>query len=790
MPASEISLLKAGSAKLLELSRKTLLSLNLEEMKAVQKYFRKIKREPRDVELEMIAQTWSEHCKHKTITSRVEYRYRGKDGRIRKKRFGNLLKETVFRVTRELNRKWCVSVFRDNAGIISFDQKRGIAFKVETHNHPSALEPYGGAGTGIGGVIRDILGVGLGAKPIMNTDVFCFGPLDHPYEKIPEGVLHPKRVFNGVVSGVRDYGNRMGIPTAGGGILFDESYIYNPLVFCGTIGILPLKMAFKKIDPGDLILAVGGRTGRDGIHGATFSSLSLDRDTGTGAVQIGNPIVEKKVLDTLLAARDRKLYNAVTDCGAGGFSSAVGELALFSNGARVHLEKAPLKYKGLEAWEIWLSESQERMVLAVPPRKLDEILKVFSDEDVEATVLGEFTDTGRLEVFYNKEIICDLEMDFLHEGLPKSGRKASCLSPAKKKDPGELLGIRDPSSPESLLLSKLGDLNTASKEWVVRQYDFEVQARTVVKPFAGAAYDGPSDAAVLKIDPDSPRGIVAACGINLYGKYDAYAMASSAIDESLRNIVCSGGDPDRTALLDNFCWGALDTPSEFAGLVRACQACYDVARIYRTPFISGKDSLNNKYVLENGRVISITPALLVSAVSVIEDVRKCVTMDLKKEGSPFYIVGRTSDSFPPSLDPKVSYRQMRALHKAIRRGLVLSCHDCSEGGLAVALSEMSFSGGLGLSVDLACLPHDIRGRTERLDKLLLFSESNSRFLVEVKPSREKEFVRMMKGVSFSLIGRVLADKKLKIKGVRNSPLLDADIMKLKQVWQNALPEKL
>ncbi|MDD5066806.1 MAG: AIR synthase-related protein, partial [bacterium] len=469
MPANEINILNMRNEQLLDISRKYLLSLDLDEMKVIRDYFRKEKRNPRNVELEMIAQTWSEHCKHKTITSKVEYRYKGRDGSSRKRIYRNLLKETVFKVTKELNRKWCVSVFKDNAGIVEFDRTRCIAFKVETHNHPSALEPYGGAGTGIGGVIRDILGVGLGAKPVMNTDVFCFGPLDLPYEKIPDGVLHPKRVFSGVVCGVRDYGNRMGIPTANGAILFDEGYIYNPLVYCGTIGILPRNKAFKSIKPGDLILAVGGRTGRDGIHGATFSSLSLDKDTGTGAVQIGNPIVEKKVLDTILQARDRNLYRAITDCGAGGFSSAVGELALFSGGARVHLEHAPLKYDGLLAWEIWLSESQERMVLAVPPEKKEALLKIFQDEDVEATVLGEFTDTGRLQVLYGDDVICDLDMDFLHEGLPKRVKKAVSLKRPERTGLTGLLKINGLDSIEGMLKKKLSDLNTASKEWVIRQ---------------------------------------------------------------------------------------------------------------------------------------------------------------------------------------------------------------------------------------------------------------------------------------------------------------------------------
>ncbi|MFH0807310.1 MAG: AIR synthase-related protein, partial [Elusimicrobiota bacterium] len=415
---TRIEIINASEKELESISRKSLLSLNLVEMKAVQDYFKKIGRNPTDIEIETIAQTWSEHCKHKTLSASVDFVENGK-----RRTYGNLLKETVFKATKELNKKWCISVFKDNAGIIEFDKDYGIAFKVETHNHPSALEPYGGAGTGIGGVIRDIIGVGLGAKPIMNTDIFCFGPIDYPHDKIKGNVLHPRRIMKGVVSGVRDYGNRMGIPTTNGAILFDEGYVLNPLVYCGTVGIIPKSKCFKKVSPGEIIVAVGGKTGRDGIHGATFSSIELDKDTEISAVQIGNPIVEKKVLDTILQARDLGLYTALTDCGAGGFSSAIGELGS-ECGAKVFIDKAPLKYEGLLPWEIWLSEAQERMVLSVPKKNIKKIVEIFESENVEATILGEFTNTGKLEVFYKKERICDLSMQFMHEGVPKRHLKA------------------------------------------------------------------------------------------------------------------------------------------------------------------------------------------------------------------------------------------------------------------------------------------------------------------------------------------------------------------------------
>ena len=355
-----------------KLSRDGQLSLSLAEMRTIQEHFRAAGRDPTDVELETLAQTWSEHCSHKTLKGQIEFR---DESGVR--RYDNLLKETIFAATQEVRRRlgaddWCVSVFEDNAGVVRFDDKYHVCFKVETHNHPSAIEPYGGANTGLGGVIRDPLGTGLGAKPVCNTDVFCFAPPDTPPESLPPGVLHPLKVMKGVVAGVRDYGNRMGIPTVNGAVCFDERYLGNPLVFCGTVGLIPVDRCTKAARPGDLIVAVGGRTGRDGIHGATFSSVELTAESESvsgGAVQIGNAIAEKKLLDVLLQARDEGLYNAVTDCGAGGFSSAVGEMGE-ALGAAVELDKAPLKYAGLSYTEIWISESQERMILAVPPDEL------------------------------------------------------------------------------------------------------------------------------------------------------------------------------------------------------------------------------------------------------------------------------------------------------------------------------------------------------------------------------------------------------------------------------------
>ncbi|MCX7805247.1 MAG: phosphoribosylformylglycinamidine synthase subunit PurL, partial [Planctomycetota bacterium] len=624
---------------LLDLSRRMQLSLNLEEMRAIRDYFRDIGREPTDVELETLAQTWSEHCVHKTMKGRILLKDPAGN---RLGEVDNLLRSTIAAATARIGKRWCWSVFRDNAGVIEFDGETGVTFKVETHNHPSAIEPYGGAGTGVGGVIRDTLGVGLGARPIAGTDVFCFGLPDMPQESVPPGCLHPRRILDGVVSGVRDYGNRMGIPTVNGAILFDEAYTGNPLVFCGSIGILPRKFLAKAAAPGDLIVAIGGRTGRDGIHGATFSSDLLGEDServSSGAVQIGNPIEEKRVLDALLRARDEELYHCVTDCGAGGFSSAVGEMGA-DIGAEVDLEKAPLKYEGLTYSEIWISEAQERMVLAVPEHKLDRLREICRAEGVEMTVIGRFASHGQLVLRYRGVEVGRLEMSFLHEGLPKFAREAVIVPPADRPwSPPPAL------DPARALTGLLSSWDICSKEWVIRQYDHEVQGRTAVKPLVGAADDGPSDAAVLTPALGSRRGVAIACGIcPHYSRLDPYMMALNAVDECIRNLVSVGADPERIALLDNFAWGDPGRPETLGALVRAAEGCRDAAIAFGTPFISGKDSLNNEYRV-GGQSRAIPHTLLISGIGIVHDVASCVTMDLKRPGDLLYLVGFTREEF-------------------------------------------------------------------------------------------------------------------------------------------------
>ncbi|MEM6776632.1 MAG: phosphoribosylformylglycinamidine synthase subunit PurL [Planctomycetota bacterium] len=788
-----------------ELSRDGQLYLTTIEMQTIRDAFEMLGREPTDVELETIAQTWSEHCSHKTLAGRIHYQGPGEDGTpgADDRQFDNMLKETIFAATQTIRGNlgvddWCVSVFKDNAGVVTFDDEDHVCFKVETHNHPSALEPYGGANTGIGGVIRDTMGTGMGAKPVCNTDVFCFAPPDAVAADLPPGVLHPRRVMQGVVAGVRDYGNRMGIPTVNGGVYFDERYLGNPLVYAGNVGIMPVGSENKSVKPHDFIVAVGGRTGRDGIHGATFSSAELTSESESlsgGAVQIGNAITEKMVLDVLLQARDRGLYNAVTDCGAGGFSSAVGEMGE-DVGAEVWLEKAPLKYDGLTYTEIWISEAQERMVLSVSADQWDELRELCQSEGVEAAVIGRFVPTGRLHLMFHGETVGDLSMDLLHNGRPPVIRDAEYhASPVQSC----VIPTLDPAGHAETLLKILGSLNVASKHWVIRQYDHEVQAGSVVKPLVGPLCEGPSDAAVVRPKLNRRRGLVISCGMNPhYGDHDTYHMASSSIDEAVRNAVAVGADPNRIALLDNFCWGYTDRSETLGSLVRAAIACQDVAVQLGTPFISGKDSLNNEfsYFGDDGekRTIAIPPTLLISAMGQIDDIGDAVTMDLKAAGNALYLVGTTRSELGgshftlvhqlaggdvPKVDATTAKRTFDAVHQAMKRRWVRSCHDLSEGGLAVALAEMSIASGLGMDVDMTA---ESMTATE-----WLFSESNTRFIVEVTPENEDAVQTHFAsaGVQLTRLGCVTEAPRIRIAdGV--TEYLAVDIATAKLAWQAPL----
>jgi len=766
------------------------LSLSLEEMRTIQAYFRGEKREPTLMELETIAQTWSEHCKHKTLRGPIVYTQEI-DGKATKQVINNLLKSTIMRSTQELNPPWCISVFEDNAGVISFDDQFHVCFKVETHNHPSALEPFGGASTGVGGVIRDILGTGLTAKPVASTDVFCFAPPDLASSQVPPGVLHPRRLIKGVVAGVKDYGNKMGIPTVNGAVLFDERFVGNPLVYCGNVGLLPKEKVKKKVEPGMQIVLVGGLTGRDGIHGATFSSLGLTTESEricATAVQIGDPITEKKLADALLQARDEGLFSFVTDCGAGGLSSAVGEMGA-SCGARVELERVPLKYRGLTPTEIWISESQERMVLAVLPEKLERLRKVFLQHEVEATAIGEFTHSGKLELFFQGNPTGTLSMQFLHEGVPQVLRPARWVKPRSVEPQTQMS-----SDLTTVLLKLLSRWETCSKEWIIRQYDHEVQGGSTLKPLVGLRHRGPSDAAIVRPRLDSNRGLILANGINFrYGDLDPYWMAVLNVEEALRQVIAVGGSLDHLAILDNFCWGDPTRPDVLGSLVRAALGCYDASKAFGTPFISGKDSLYNEYKVGE-KTIQIPGTLLISAIGVIPDVTKGVSMDAKQAGNRLYLVGLTKQelggsayyaaqgflgSLVPQVDLKTAPLLLRAVSEAIAKGLVVSAHDCSEGGLGVAAAEICFAGGLGLELDSREVP-----RAQGIaDEAILFSESPSRFLLEVPLEKEETFLAALKGFPVGKIGEFLKDSTFRVLGLTGKRVVDTTIETLQEAWE-------
>jgi len=790
-----IDLAGLSDVQLIDLSRERLLALSLDEMKAVQGYFgdervtgsraaRGLPPGATDVELEMIAQTWSEHCKHKIFNATIHYTEGGRQERI-DSLFRTYIRATTEAVARK--RRFLRSVFHDNSGVIAFDRETLVCFKAETHNSPSALDPYGGAITGIVGVNRDIMGTGLGARPIFNTNVLCFASPDTPGSAVPPGLLHPRRVLEGVHRGIVDGGNQSGIPVAAGGFLFDESYLGKPLVFCGTGGVLPAKVrgrdaCLKQVRPGDLAVMTGGRIGKDGIHGATFSSEALSESSPTSAVQIGDPITQKKMLDMLLEARDRGLYRGITDNGAGGLSSSLGEMAGLSGGVSIDLDKCPLKYQGLAAWEILVSESQERMSLAVPPGSIDAFLQLARLRDVEAAVVGEFTDTGLVEVIAHGKLVGMLGLDFLHGGLPVMDLRAewSPLAAARAAAPADELVVEDLHRE---MLGLIGDPNVCSREEWVRCYDHEVQARSVVKPFVGRRRDGPSDGAVLLVRHDSCRGITVTHGIcPRYGDHDAYHMAQCAVDEAVRAHVALGGDPERMAALDNFCWpdpvAGPETPDgafKLAQLVRACRGLADACRAYQLPLISGKDSMKNDARV-GGRKISIRPTLLVSLMGIIADVRRAQTTDFKNPGDLIYIVGETRGELGgtcierrmqkhygpcPSVRLPDAWAVYRKLHGALRRGFVRSCHDLSDAGLWAALAESCLGGELGARISLDRVPVSgmSRGDTARV----LFCETPSRFLVTVAPAIRARWERAMAGAANGMLGEVTAEREIRIE---------------------------
>lgn len=740
------------------LSTEFRLALNLDEMKALQSYYQGLDKDPTRCELETFAQTWSEHCVHKTFRARIDYECEGEmqviDG----------LLPILRRTTEELNRDWVVSAFVDNAGIVSFTEDWDIAIKAETHNHPSALEPFGGANTGVGGVIRDILGVS--ARPFANWDVLCFGPLD---SAPPSGSLPARQVMKGVVDGVADYGNKMGIPTVAGGVFFHEGYLANPLVYCGCLGILPSAGRPCQVGEGDLIVLIGGKTGRDGLGGATFSSLEMDTNTaqecGT-AVQIGHPIAEKIAGELVLEAFKHGLYSAVTDCGAGGLASAIGEMGE-ELGAVVHLERVPTKYPGLSPRELWLSEAQERMVLSVPKEKWPRLQEMAKDYNTTCVELGHFGNNKRLQLLYKGVSFADLETEFLHGGLPRHHLEAVWDAP---EIPEKAIDV----SAADALKKLLADPNICSREPVLRRYDHEVQGGTAVKPLTGQ--DGPSDGVALVPlevqDKENPPAVALGCGLNPWlTELDPRLGTLGGIDEAVRQVVAVGADPDKIALLDNFSWGNPKLPDRLGKLTRSVLACAEGSRLFNAPFVSGKDSLNNEFRESDGSRRAIPGTILITAVGFLEKAEQRVTSSFQNPGSEIFLVGReqnekiggsaylrvmggSSSQLPqPDMEAPSLYR---AYHSAVKQGLVESCHDISDGGLAVALAESCIGGNLG--ADIQTPPES------------LFNEAPSRLLVSVASENKEAFLQGMDGSPVRALGVVQEEPVLKVQGVFELPV--------------------
>ncbi|MDO8639716.1 MAG: phosphoribosylformylglycinamidine synthase subunit PurL [bacterium] len=782
-------------------TRRGPLALNLTYMKTIQKYFKKLRRNPTDIEIESIAQTWSEHCKHTIFADPIDDI---KDGL-----FKTFIKGATDKIIKKKGKKdFCVSVFEDNSGAIEFDQDFLITHKVETHNSPSALDPFGGAITGIVGVNRDTIGFGLGAKPIANIYGFCFGnpnSKDILYKDANRKMLSPRRIMDGVIDGINSGGNCSGIPTPQGFVLFDDRYQGKPLVFAGTIGLIPKKIKgkksyIKKAKPGDYIVMVGGRVGQDGIHGATFSSEALTSNSPATAVQIGDPITQKKLSDAIVKeARDMNLYSSITDNGAGGLSCSVAEMAKESGGCIVELSKIPLKYPGLDPWQIWISESQERMTLSIPKNKWGKFEKLMKIRGVEATRIGIFTKIKKCVVKYKNKKIMDIDMNFLHNGLPKR--------PMKTVNPRNIYSepkIKKPANMTRIIHSMLQRINISGLEFISSQYDHEVQGSSVLKPLQGRGRIN-SDATVVKPLLNSQRGVVISQGIYpFYSDLNAYDMAGACIDTAIRNAVCAGADINKLALLDNFCWCSPDDPKRLYQLKMANKACFDLAVAFDTPFISGKDSMFNDFKgfdeKRNSIKISIPPTLLISSLGVIDDISKAISLDAKFPGDLIYVLGETREELGASeyfqmtdtlnkencignIVPKVNALKNKKLyktfHKCLTNGLMASAISVGRGGLGVALAKVSMGGMLGIDVSLEKISEKINR-----DDFVFFSESQGRIIATINPVNKKMFEKIMKGNSFLLIGEVTDNNKLVIKGSDEKTIIKADVEELLKSYKS------
>jgi phosphoribosylformylglycinamidine synthase subunit PurSL len=807
--------LGADDKDLMAISRDRILALSLAEMKSIRQHYARsdvraararegLGPEPTDVELECLAQTWSEHCKHKIFNARIRYY----DERGCLQRIDSLFEQHIRGATeairaaqqRDGTTSWLVSVFDDNAGVIAFNDQYHLVYKVETHNSPSALDPYGGAMTGILGVNRDTFGTGLGAELLANVWGYCLanprysGPL-------PRGLMHPRRVRDGVHRGVIDGGNQSGVAYARGWEVFDERFLGKPLVFCGTVGRMPVQSAGrpthrKRAVAGDRIVMCGGRIGKDGIHGATFSSTELSEASPAQAVQIGDPITQKRMFDFLTEARELGMFSAITDNGAGGLSSSVGELCRATGGARLELSRAPLKYGGLDPWEVLVSEAQERMTLAVPPPMLGPLLQLAARREVQATDLGEFTQSGLFEVTWNDQLVARLSLAFLHEGLPTMHLTAR-WTPPHAPDPS----IPDRSDWSDMLEALLRSANLASGEHMARHYDHEVKGLTVVRPFVGLRSDIASDASVLLIAHGSREGVVLSEGINpFYSDIDTRWMTASVVDEAVRKAVGTGARMDHMAGLDNYCWpdpvqsdNTPDGEQKLAQLVRSTMALAEFCQAYGVPCISGKDSMKNDSRM-GGVKISVPPTLLFSVVAKIDDVTRAVSLDAKSPGAVVFLLGTTREelgaselcrqlglgigSSVPTVRAQQTLPLYRALEGAIRAQFVESCHSPTKGGLAVALAKVAMGGEVGLCIDLDADPC-LRALSTAA---ALFSESNGRFVVTVAQDKAGAFETRFAGLACSRVGSVSSEPNVRVQH-RGRRVVDCDVMKLKAVYK-------
>ncbi|MCK4813099.1 MAG: phosphoribosylformylglycinamidine synthase [Candidatus Marinimicrobia bacterium] len=807
--------------ELLELSKTMLLSLDQVEMRTIKDHYldentQKIRRElgmsenPTDCELEVLGQTWSEHCKHKEFNAMIHYKDLDTG---EEKDIDSLFKSYIFTSTKIIRERfekggndWILKVFNDNAGIVKIDDNNVFIWKVETHNSPSALDPYGGALTGIVGVNRDPMGTGIGGgKCLFNTNVLCFGSPYYDGELL-KGQLHPRRIMAGVVKGIEDGGNKSGIPTINGSIVFDNRFRGKPLVYCGTAAVMPMyykgKPSWEKpIDVGDRIIMAGGRIGKDGIHGATFSSLEIDEHSPRSAVQIGSPITQKNMSDFMEKAAQSGLLKSSTDNGAGGLSSSIGELAQISGGAVVKLDKAPLKYHGLQPWEIFVSESQERMTFVVEAENEDVLFNMAKDFEVEVSDIGYFTDNGFLDILYNDERVAYLDLDFLHNAVPKKIMYAEWQAPKLSEPTVVDVDYND------ILLTLMGSLNICSKESVIRVFDHEVKGKTVIKPLMGDRGLAPQDAGVIRIDHDSFTGIAVSNGIiPRYGDIDAYEMSAGSFDEAVRQIIAVGGklpDPNEPdgifwTVNDNFCvpdslYNEEKNPDgkyKLAQLVKMNEALFDMATYFNIPMTSGKDSMKNDF--KRGDVkISVPPTILYSMVAKIDDVRRTITSDFKQTGDIIYQIGKTYNELGGSecyalFDelganvPKVRKADAKRIYEkmaiANERSLLASAHDMSDGGLSVALTESAFGGQTGCKVDIP--------ETEIGSLAELFSESHSRFVVSIDPKNAAAFEDVF-GDDCSRLGTVTDDDKMMIT-IAGENVISIDVKSLLESWRNGL----